>query len=90
MKSLAILGVLLCLIHSPFAQRATGRLKFSDYPVGQIYQGKPAVPILSKSQRWYRTVIREERNPEFNLPAITLFQCSAAGLDVPVSISWTP
>lgn len=59
MKSVAILGTLLCLMHSPLAQRATGRPKFSDYSVVQIYQGKPAVPILSKDQRWYRTVIRE-------------------------------
>lgn len=59
MKPIAAVGFLLCLIHSLYAQKAVGRPQFSDYPVQQIYQGKPSVPILSKSQREYRTVIRE-------------------------------
>jgi len=59
MTLVATLGLLLCLIHSPTALPAAGRPKFSDYPVQQIYQGKPAAPILSKDQRWYRTVIHE-------------------------------
>jgi hypothetical protein len=58
-KTIAAGGFLLCLIHSLYAPKAIGRPKFSDYPVPQIYQGKPAAPILSKSQREYRTVIRE-------------------------------
>jgi len=43
----------------PVRSEAIGRPQFSDYPVSQIYQGKSAAPILSKSQREYRTVIRE-------------------------------
>jgi hypothetical protein len=34
------------------------RPKFSDYPVKAIYRGKPAPPILSKDQRYFRTMIR--------------------------------
>lgn len=81
MKPLAILGVLLCLTDYPFAQRAVGRLKFSDYPIGQIYQGKPAVPILSKSQRWYRTVIREGAKSRVQFAGhytVPVFGCGAA------------
>lgn len=33
--------------------------KFGDYPVSQIYKGKPAPPILiNKRQRMFRTMIR--------------------------------
>ena len=81
MKSLAILGVLLCLMHSPSAQRATRRPKFSDYPVSQIYQGRPAAPILSKSQRWYRTVIRERAKSRVQFAGhytVPIFGCGAA------------
>ncbi|HKD78732.1 MAG TPA: hypothetical protein VKH81_03510 [Candidatus Angelobacter sp.] len=67
-------------MHSPFAQRATGRPKFSDYPVVQIYQGKPAVPILSKDQRWYRTVIREGAKSKVQFAGhytVPIFGCGA-------------
>lgn len=80
MKSAAILGTLLCLMHSPFAQRTTDRPKFSDYPAGQIYQGKPAVPILSKSQRSYRTVIREGAKSKVQFAGhytVPIFGCGA-------------
>jgi hypothetical protein len=42
--------------------------KFQDYAVKNIFQGKPAPPILiSKSQRMYRTMIREgaAKGPNF-------------------------
>ena len=80
MKSAAILGTLLCLMHSPFAQRATDQPKFSDYPVGQIYQGKPAVPILSKSHRSYRIVIREGAKSRVQFAGhytVPMFGCGA-------------
>ena len=80
MKSVATLGLLLCLVHSPTAQPASGRPKFSDYPVRQIYQGKPATPILSKSQRWYRTVIREGAKSKVQFAGhytVPVFGCGA-------------
>jgi hypothetical protein len=42
-----------------YAQLAPARPSFEDYPAKQIYQGAPALPILNKDQRSYRTRIRE-------------------------------
>lgn len=52
-------ALLLGLAGMAFSQAGKSRLKFSDYPVKQIYKGKPARPILSKEQQVYRTRIRE-------------------------------
>ena len=91
MKSIATLGLLLCLMHSS-TQRAKGRPKFRDYPVHQIYQGKPAAPILSKDQRWYRTVIREGAKSKVQFAGhytVPVFGCGAgcAGFYLVDSIS---
>jgi hypothetical protein len=80
MKLLVIFGVLLCLMHSLFAQRAADRPKFSDYPIVQIFQGKPAVPIPSKSQRSYRTAIREGAKSRVQFAGhytVPMFGCGA-------------
>lgn len=39
-------------------QSIPSRPSFEDYAVKQIYKGKPAKPILSKDQRYFRTRIR--------------------------------
>ena len=92
MKAIATVGFLLCLMHSPYAQKAIDRPQFSDYPSRQIYQGKPAAPILSKDQRWYRTVIREGAKSKVQFAGhytIPVFGCGAgcAGFYIVDSIS---
>jgi hypothetical protein len=80
MKPVAAIGVLLCLMHSLYAQKATDRPQFSDYPVPQIYHGKPAAPTLSKSQRGYRTVIREGAKSKVQFAGhytVPVFGCGA-------------
>jgi hypothetical protein len=79
-------------MHSLCAQGVTGQLKFSDYPAHQIYQGKSATPMLSKSQRWYRTVIREGAKSKVQFAGhytIPVFGCGAgcAGFYIVDSIS---
>jgi len=41
------------------AQADKQRPDFEDFPVARVYKGKPAVPILSKDQRFFRTRIHE-------------------------------
>jgi hypothetical protein len=80
MKPIATVGFLLCLMHSPYAQKAIGRPRFSDYPVHQIYQSKPCAPILSKDQRWYRTVIRQGAKSKVQFAGhytVPVFGCGA-------------
>jgi hypothetical protein len=45
-----------CLLS--LAQSGKPRPTFKDYPVKEIYRGKPAPPILKKEQRMFRTMIR--------------------------------
>jgi hypothetical protein len=54
-------GLMLHLQSSGSAQVQSGRLpRFEDYPVTNIYKGKPAKPIISTPQaRMFRTVVRE-------------------------------
>ena len=53
-----MLLVLWCLVVSALAQQ-TGTPRFEDYPVTEMFTGKPAEPILSTpEQRHYRTRIR--------------------------------
>lgn len=92
MKPIVTVGFLLCLMHSLSAQKAIGRPRFSDYPVHQIYHGKPAAPILSKDQRWYRTVIREGAKSKVEFAGhytVPVFGCGAgcAGFYIVDSIS---
>src|SRR6185312_8767439 len=92
MKSIAIVGLLLCLMHSPYAQKAISRSRFSDYPAHQIYQGKPSAPILSTDQRWYRTVIRQGAKSKVQFAGhytVPVFGCGAgcAGFYIVDSIS---
>jgi hypothetical protein len=80
MKPIATVGLLLCLMLSPYAQKAIGRPRFSDYPVRQIYQGKPIAPILSKDQRWYKTVIRQGAKSKVQFAGhytVPVFGCGA-------------
>jgi hypothetical protein len=44
------------------AQEQTRRPDFGDYPARRIFTGKPALPILSKGQRMFRTMIRQGAN----------------------------
>ena len=46
----------------PVAQSNKGRPDFKDYPVRYVYNGKPALPLLSKEQRAFRTAIRRGAN----------------------------
>jgi hypothetical protein len=41
------------------AQAEKPRPNFEDFPVPRVYKGKPAPPVLSKDQRFFRTKIRE-------------------------------
>ena len=41
-----------------FSQSDKPRPKFSDYPVRDIYKGRPAPPVLSNDQRMFRTMIQ--------------------------------
>jgi hypothetical protein len=52
--------VCMCLFTvSLVSQAHKAKPKFHDYPVSEIYKGKPAPPILtSKRQRMFRTMIR--------------------------------
>ena len=44
----------------PAAQVAGPRPNFSDYPVKEIYKGKPAPPkVVTRTQREFRTMIRQ-------------------------------
>ena len=92
MKPITAVGFLLYLMHSLYTQKAADRPQFSNYPVRQIYQGKPAAPILSKDQRWYRTVIREGAKSRVQFAGhytVPVFGCGAgcAGFYVVDSIS---
>jgi hypothetical protein len=59
MRVLAFFAVCLCLLEFPlFSQEKKPRPEFNNYPVQQIYRGKPAPPILNKDQRMFRTMIR--------------------------------
>ena len=42
-------------------------LKFQDFAVTDVFKGKPAQPILTKNNRWYRTRIRDgaAKGPNF-------------------------
>ena len=40
------------------SQVEESRPRFSDYPAQPIYHGKPALPVLKKNQRMFRTMIR--------------------------------
>ncbi len=64
MRVLLTCGFILCFVSLGFSQIEKPRPDFSDYPVKRIYKGKPAVPILSKEQRWFRTVIRKGANAD--------------------------
>ncbi len=46
------------------AQVEKPRPKFSDYPVKEIYRGRPARPIITTEFRSFRTRIREGANSE--------------------------
>ena len=59
MRLLIFCGTLFCLFARGFPQIDKLRPKFKDYAVEKIYHGKPALPVLNKDQRMYRTVIRE-------------------------------
>lgn len=48
-----------CLIvQALFAVLPGTRPKFSDYPVGKVYRGKPAPPVITKQFRMMRTMIQ--------------------------------
>ena len=51
--------VALVLVASLAGQTVASRPKFEDYSVKQIFHGTPAVPVLSKDQRIFRTRIRK-------------------------------
>jgi len=53
--------LLCCLLLFPVVvlPSESPRPKFSDYPVTQIYEGRPAPPVLDSDHRMFRTVIRE-------------------------------
>lgn len=61
-----VLGLIasFCLLGSTLtlAQSDSRRPNFRDYAVQQVYKGKPASPILDKSQRFFRTAIRRGAN----------------------------
>ena len=67
MRWIVSCGLVLCFLGPGLSQAGKPRPEFSDYSVQKIYKGKPATPVLSKDQRWYRTAIREgaKRNMEF-------------------------
>ena len=84
MKSIVAVAFLLCLMHFAYAQKTKGRSQFSDYPAQDIYQGKPADPTLSKSQREYRTVIREGAKSKVQFAGhytVPVFGCGAGCTD---------
>ena len=49
----------ICLVSVAVPQPVKSRPDFDAYKVPDIYKGRPATPILSKEQRWFRTRIRE-------------------------------
>jgi len=48
-------GFALC----PQNKQSQGRPQFSNYPVTEVFRGKPAKPILDAQQRVFRTMIRK-------------------------------
>jgi hypothetical protein len=80
MKSVVAFGLLPVLLAFGGLQKAAPRPKFTNYPVKEIYKGKPAAPILSKSQRRYRTMIREGAKSKVDFAGhytVPLFGCGA-------------
>jgi len=57
--ALAFVSALLGLTSLALAQAEKPSPNFEDFPAPHVYQGQPAAPILSKSQRFFRTRIRE-------------------------------
>jgi hypothetical protein len=58
MRVLVISALCLCLGLAFASRDDKPRPEFRDYRVQHIYREKPALPILSKDQRMFRTMIR--------------------------------
>ena len=74
-------ATLLCLAMG--AQKAPGKLPdFADYPVKEIYKGKPAQPrIVTPYQKRFRTVIRESVQEGANFAghyAVAVWGCGSS------------
>lgn len=63
-----LLACCLCLVPGLGAQKPPGKLPdFADYPVQEIYKGKPARPrIVTRYQNEFRTRIREDMEQKVN------------------------
>jgi hypothetical protein len=84
MRRLVCFVLLLCTFGSGFPQAGKPRPQFSDYPVQDIYRGKPASPVLNKNQRRFRTVIREGAKSKVEFAGhytIPVFGCGSACTD---------
>lgn len=63
MKSRTAIVLLLLASSAMSGAQTKPRPRFEDYPVKDIYRGKPAAPVLkTRNQRLFRTMIREGAN----------------------------